>query len=237
MSNLALRKERAKGNLIMPTSLPLVQLALDFPTIDEALRMAEIGVRAGVDILEAGTPLIVAQGAQSIGKLAQAFPGYPILADYKTMDSGGKNVLLTQKQGGHYMTVCANAADETVKAAIAAGKQTGIKVVTDMIGVKDIAARACVVAHWGVDMLYLHYAADQRRADGARDSTQWLEAVLAVTDVPVGLATFGVEDAVRAVKGGARLVAIGHPLFESADVLGALKHYVEQVKVNYQPGK
>jgi 3-hexulose-6-phosphate synthase len=135
------------------------------------------------------------------------------------------------------MTVCANAADETVKAAIAAGKQTGIKVVTDMIGVKDIAARACVVAHWGVDMLYLHYAADQRRADGARDSTQWLEAVLAVTDVPVGLATFGVEDAVRAVKGGARLVAIGHPLFESADVLGALKHYVEQVKVNYQPGK
>jgi len=46
-----------------------------------------------------------------------------------------------------------------------------------------------------------------------------------------------VEDAVRGVKGGARLVAIGHPLFESADVLGALKHYVEQVKENYQPGK
>ena len=53
----------------------------------------------------------------------------------------------------------------------------------------------------------------------------------------MGLATFGVEDAVRGVKRGARLVAIGHPLFETANVLGALKHYVEQVKVNYQPGK
>src|ERR1051326_6399 len=123
---------------VMPASMPLVQLALDFPTVDEALRLAEVGVRAGVDILEAGTPLIVAQGADCIGKLAQAFPSYPILADYKTMDSGGKNVLLTRRQGGHYMTVCANAADETVKAAIAAGKETGIKVVTDMIGVKDI---------------------------------------------------------------------------------------------------
>src|SRR6185436_9489519 len=221
----------------MQSKLPLVQLALDFPTIDEALRFAEIGDRAGVDILEAGTPLIVSEGAKAVGALARAFPDYPILADYKTMDSGGKNVLLTQKQGGHYMTVCANSADETVKAAIAEGKRTGIKVVTDMIGVKDIAARACVVAHWGVDMIYLHYAADQRRADGTRDSIQWLEAVLAVTDVLVGLATFGVEDAVRGVKRGARLVAIGHPLFETADVLGALKHYVEQVKVNYLPGK
>src|SRR5678815_4510816 len=83
-----------------------------------------------------------------------------ILADYKTMDSGGKNVLLTQKQGGHYMTVCANATDETVRAAVAAGKQTGIKVVVDTIGVKDQPARAGVCARWGVDMLYLHYAAD-----------------------------------------------------------------------------
>jgi len=215
----------------------MVQLALDFATIDEALRMAEIGVRAGVDILEAGTPLIVSQGVEAIGRLARAFPEYTILADYKTMDSGGKNVLLTQKQGGHYMTVCANAADETVKAAIAAGRETGIKVVTDMIGVKDLAGRAAVVSRWGVDMCYLHYAADQRRADGSRDSVQWLEMVLGVVDVPVGLATFGVEDAVRGVKAGAQLVAIGHPLFDSADVLGTLKHYVEQVKSNYQPRK
>ena len=221
----------------MPLTPPLVQLALDFPTVDEALRFAEIGVRAGVDILEAGTPLIVAQGVEAIGKLARAFPTYPILADYKTMDSGGKNVLITQKQGGHYMTVCANAADETVKAAIAAGKQTGVKVVTDMIGVKDIAARASVVARWGVDMIYLHYAADQRRADATKDSTQWLETVLSVVDVPVGLATFGTEDAVRGVKAGAQLVAIGHPLFDSADVYGALKDYVQQVKASYQRAK
>ena len=88
----------------------------------------------------------------------------PILADYKTMDSGFKNVLITQREGGHYMTVCANAADETVKSAIAEGKKTGIKVVTDTIGVKDQAARARQCVEWGVDMIYLHFGADQRRA-------------------------------------------------------------------------
>ncbi len=211
-------------------STPLVQLALDFPTIEQALTAAEAGVRAGVDILEAGTPLIVAQGAGVIGQLARAFPQMPILADYKTMDSGGKNVLLTQKQGGHYMTVCANSPDETVKAAIAEGRATGIKVVTDTIGVKDQAARARQCAGWGVDMIYLHYGADQRRADAASDAVPWVSDVIAVVSVPVGIGTFGIDDAVRGVKAGASLVAIGHPIFDEADYPGALATFVEKVK-------
>lgn len=210
---------------------PLVQLALDFPTIEEALAAAEIGVRAGVDILEAGTPLIVAQGAGVVGQLARAFPRMPILADYKTMDSGFKNVLITQREGGHYMTVCANAADETVKSAIAEGKKTGIKVVTDTIGVKNQAARVKECVAWGVDMIYLHFAADQRRANSTGDAVPWVAEVLAVAGtVPVGIGAFGVDDAVRGVRAGASLVAIGHPIFNEADYAGALAAFVEKVK-------
>ena len=214
----------------MSPAPPLVQLALDFPTIEQALAAAEVGVRAGVDILEAGTPLIVAQGAGVVGRLARAFPHMPVLADYKTMDSGFKNVLITQREGGHYMTVCANAADETVKSAIAEGRRTGIKVVADTIGVKDQAERARQCSDWGVDMMYLHYGADQRRADAARDSVAWISDVLAAVKVPVGIATFGVEDAVRGVRAGAALVAIGHPLFDAPDLESALRDYVQQVK-------
>ena len=43
------------------------------------------------------------------------------------------------------------------------------------------------------------------------------------------------KDAVKAVQTGAQLVAIGHPLFDSSDVLGALSDYVQQVKSNYKP--
>jgi len=42
---------------------PVIQIALDYSTIEEAIAMAKIGIQAGVDWLEVGTPLIVAQGA------------------------------------------------------------------------------------------------------------------------------------------------------------------------------
>jgi 3-hexulose-6-phosphate synthase/6-phospho-3-hexuloisomerase len=208
----------------------LIQIALDFPTIDQAIACARLGVRAGVDILEVGTPLIVAQGASTIGQLKRAFPDYPVLADYKTMDSGGKNNQITHAQGGQYMTVCGNAPDETVKAAVAARAETGVKVVVDLIGCKDVAGRARQCEQWGVDMVYLHYGADQRRTDASRDSTQWLDDVLRAVKIPVGVGTFGVEDGVRAASKGAALLAIGHPLISNDDPLGSLTEYVRQVR-------
>ena len=126
----------------MKITPPIIQIALDFPTIEEAITVGGIGIKAGVDWLEVGTPLIVSQGVNTIGQLKRAYPNYPVLADYKTMDSGGKNVLLTHQQGGQVMTVCGNAPDETILAAVAASNQTGVWVVVDLIGVKNVGARA-----------------------------------------------------------------------------------------------
>ena len=81
-------------------AFPIVQISLDLTSLDEALETAAIAVDAGVDWLEAGTPLIVSQGVAAIGALARAFPAYPVLADYKAMDSGGKHVERTVAQGG-----------------------------------------------------------------------------------------------------------------------------------------
>ncbi|WP_416171463.1 hypothetical protein [Algoriphagus boritolerans] len=41
---------------------PIVQISLDLTTIAEALETAALALRAGVDWLEAGTPLILAEG-------------------------------------------------------------------------------------------------------------------------------------------------------------------------------
>lgn len=214
---------------------PVIQIALDYATIEEAIAMAKLGVEAGVDWLEIGTPLIVSQGVAPIGQLARAFPSHPVLADYKTMDSGWKNVQRTAEQGGKIMTVCANSPDETVKSAIAEGKKTGIWVVADTIGVKNQAARARQCAEWGVDIVYLHYGADQRKADASRDSTQWLDEVLAAVTIPVGVGCFGVDDAVRAVSRGAEYVVIGHPLISGNDPAGELKRFVSEVRKAYRP--
>jgi 3-hexulose-6-phosphate synthase/6-phospho-3-hexuloisomerase len=214
---------------------PAIQIALDYATIEEALDMARIGAEAGVDWLEIGTPLVVSQGVAPIGRMVRAFPGYPVLADYKTMDSGWKNVQRTAEQGGHVMTVCAAAPDETVTSAIAESKKTGVWVVADTIGVVNQAARARQCAEWGVHMIYLHYGADQRRADATRDSTQWLAEVQRAVTIPIGVGCFAVEDGVRAARGGAELVAIGHPVISAADPLAELKRFVREVKEAYRP--
>ena len=216
---------------------PIIQIALDYATIEEALAMAKIGVEAGVDWLEIGTPLIVSQGVAPIGKMVRAFPDYPVLADYKTMDSGWKNVQRTADQGGHVMTVCANSPDETVKSAIAESKNNQVWVVADTIGVKNQAARSKQCADWGVHMIYLHYGADQRKHDASQDSTQWLEEVQRAVSIPIGVGCFDAADGVRASQMGAELIAIGHPVISAADPLKELSRFVREVKAAYRPRK
>jgi len=210
--------------------LPAIQLAIDVTSIDEALRIAEIGVAAGVDILEVGTPLVVHCGVAAIDALVRAFPQMPVLVDYKSMDSGGKNVHLTKLHGAQAMTVCAGASDETILAAVAAAKETGVHVAVDTIGVKNQAQRARQCAEWGVDSLFLHYGADQRRNDSTRSGVQWLAEVVAAVDIPVGIATMSAKDSVVGAGLGAQLFAIGHPLISGPDPSGDLRDFVDRVK-------
>ena len=214
---------------------PVIQIALDYATIEEAILMAKIGIEAGVDWLEIGTPLIISQGVAPIGKMVRAFPDFPVLADYKTMDSGWKNVQRTTEQGGHVMTVCANSPDETVKSAIAESKKNGVWVVVDTIGVKNQAARAKQCADWGAHMIYLHYGADQRKHDATQDSTQWLEEVQRAVSIPIGVGCFDAVDGAKAASLGAELIAIGHPVISAADPLKELSRFVREVRAAYRP--
>ena len=216
---------------------PVIQVAIDLFTIDEALKLAEIGVKAGVDWLEAGTPLIVRRGADAIGAIARAFPEHPVLADYKTMDGGGRNVNLTAEQGGRVMTVCAGAFDETITAAVTESAKTGVLVIVDTIGATDQVAAARRSEQLGADSVFLHYGADLRKARPDGDSTQWVPSVGAAVKVPIGAATFGVEDAVRAASLGCEILVIGHPVISGSDPLSALREYCERVREAYRPRK
>src|ERR1051325_412107 len=96
----------------------IVQIALDFTNVDDALRVGELAVKAGADWLEAGTPLITFAGTSCVGALAKAFSGIPVLADYKTMDGARKYVLETASRGGRISTVCAVASNATIQTAV-----------------------------------------------------------------------------------------------------------------------
>ncbi len=70
-------------------AVPLVQISIDVTTFEEAMALARGAVRAGADWLEAGTPLILAEGLRCVQAFRAESPNVPIVADLKTMDGAG----------------------------------------------------------------------------------------------------------------------------------------------------
>src|SRR5690625_6180257 len=67
---------------------PIVQISLDLMSNADALETAAIAVEAGVDWIEVGTPLVLAEGLHAVRALRKEFPDSPIIVDLKTMDGG-----------------------------------------------------------------------------------------------------------------------------------------------------
>jgi 3-hexulose-6-phosphate synthase len=209
---------------------PIVQVAIDVLNVDDAIRVAEAAVRAGVDWLEAGTPLLTFCGTPVIGALARAFPHMPILADYKTMDGARKYALETKAQGGHLCTVCFQSGEPCVRTMVAAGKEAGVAAVCDLINAPDPPRAGIEAQEWGVDAVYLHWGADQKATYPDRDPQQDLAALAQSVSVPVGTATWSADDAVRAVHLGASILVIGYPIIGQPNMEELLREYVHRVQ-------
>jgi len=106
----------------------IVQLSLDLIDIDEAIETAAVGVEAGVDWLEAGTPLLLAEGLHAVEKLRARFPKHPIVADLKTMDGGYLEAEMMAKAGADYVVVMGRAHEATIRRVIDAGRDFHVKV-------------------------------------------------------------------------------------------------------------
>lgn len=214
----------------LPIEPPIVQVAIDTLDIDRALRVAEAAVNAGVDWLEAGTPLITFQGVRAIGELARRFPEKPVLADFKMMDGVRKYVLATAEQGGRIATICAVSSDASIRTAVQAGKDSGVRVLCDLYATLDGPKRAREVEALGVDSAYVHYGADQRGEDPDRDACMFLDEIGGKLRIPVGVGTFSIEDAVRGAQQGAGIFVIGVPYILEDDPTNSLREYVLRVK-------
>lgn len=222
---------------------PIVQISLDVVTIDEALATAEMALRAGVDWLEAGTPLIIAEGMNGVKALRERFPRVPIVADLKTMDGGWLEAKLMAEAGATHVVVMARAHEETIKCVVKAGRDFGVKVMGDNLACPDMVAGARMLQDLGCDFIVHHIGYDERRgiaAAGRRmpSPLDQLRDVVKAVNVPVqAVGGLTIEQAVRTPEYGAPLVVLGAPLtidadaFKTAsgDVEGSLRMICEKV--------
>jgi 3-hexulose-6-phosphate synthase len=197
---------------------PIVQISLDLTNIDEALETAAMAMRAGIDWLEAGTPLILAEGLHGVRKLREAFPGVPIVADLKTMDGGYLEAEMMAKAGATHVVVMARAHEETIKCVVNAGQDFGVKVMGDNLGCDDMVEAAKWLEGLGCDYVIHHIGYDERRGIAAKGNRMpspldQLREVVQAVKIPVqAVGGLSLEQAIHCPEYGAPLVVLGAPL-------------------------
>jgi 3-hexulose-6-phosphate synthase/6-phospho-3-hexuloisomerase len=202
---------------------PIVQISLDLVEIPEALETAEMAMRAGVDWLEAGTPLILAEGMHGVRALRERFPDTPIVADLKTMDGGWLEAEIMAKAGATHVVVMSQAHEETIRCVVQAGKDLGIEVMGDNLGSDDMVAGAKRLEDLGCGYVIHHIGYDERRGIAARGERQpnpldQLAEIVQAVSIPVqAVGGLTIEQAIRTPEYGAPLVVLGAPLTIDAD--------------------
>lgn len=215
--------------------LPVVQISLDLTEIEESLETAEMAIRAGVDWLEAGTPLIISEGMHGVRSLRERFPGVPIVADLKTMDGGWLEAEIMAKAGATHVVVMSQAHEETIRCVVKAGKDLGLQVMGDNLASSDMVAGAKRLEDLGCDFVIHHIGFDERRGLAARglpspSPLDQLAEIVKAVRVPVqAVGGLTIEQAMKTPEYGAPLVVLGAPLTIDADAFKTAEGDVEGV--------
>lgn len=129
-----------------------LQLALDTPDLTHELELAG-RVAAYVDLIEAGTPLLIREGIRAVRELRRRHRGRPIVADIKVIDAGEPIAELAFAAGATVVTVLGNASDELIERVVRSAHRYDGQVMADSLTVSDIAERARRLRDLGVTSL------------------------------------------------------------------------------------
>ena len=157
MKDEILEKISSKKNL---------QVALDFISLDDAMKVAKMAIEGGVDIVEVGTPLVKSEGIRGMKQLRELAKDKILLADTKTADAGDVEVEIAKLGNADIMTVLGIMSDSTIKSAVDKAKELGIVVQADLINVSDPVKRARRLKELGVDIIGLHVGLDVQKERG-----------------------------------------------------------------------
>ena len=212
-----------------------VQISLDLIDLEEAVKTADMAFRSGVDWLEVGTPLIIAEGMRGVRELRARYPETPIVADLKTMDGGWLEAQMMAQAGASMVVVMGQAHSETVELVVRAGRDFGVKVMGDNMAMPDPVEGARRLEELGCDYVIHHVGFDMRNLRRERNQPvpivlDQLREVVNAVSVPVqGVGGLSIEQAIDTPRFGAPLVVIGAPLAINAHSFQTAAGDVEQI--------
>jgi len=140
-----------------------LQVALDFTKLEDAVKLATTIPLDKWIILEAGTPLIKSEGMKSVSIMRSLSHKNLVVADLKTMDTGGLEAGIAFDSGADITTVLAVAPDETIKSAVNEAHKRNKMVMADLIGLANPALHVPRLEDLGVDIILYHIGIDVQK--------------------------------------------------------------------------
>ncbi len=192
---------------------PIVQISLDLTNTKEALDVARVAMRCGIDWLEAGTPLILAEGMHGVRALRKEFPNAPIVADLKTMDGAGLEAEMMFQAGANMTVVMGQAHDASIIEQVKMARRYGGKVMCDVMLCPDKPGRARQAQELGADYIVVHTGFDERNMVHGLSPLNDLPAILDAVSIPVqAVGGLSIDQAIQTLEMGAEIVVFGAPL-------------------------
>ena len=144
-------------------SKPLLQIALDNTSLEDALKSLEGGVDEAIDIIECGTLLLCAEGARVVRIMRTLYPEKKLVADFKIADAGNALGGMILDGGPDFATVICAAHPGTMKAVKeeADKRGRGTKVQIELYGHWNFDD----VEEWkamGIKQVILHHSRDAK---------------------------------------------------------------------------
>lgn len=164
-----------------------LQLALDRPDLAREMELVS-SVTRHVDLIEAGTPLLIREGIRAVRELRRRFRGRKIVADIKVVDAGEPIAELAFASGASVVTVLGCASDQVIERVVRTAKRYDGQVMADSLGVGDIQQRAKELRKLGVDSLCLNRRGLKQNKLNADEQRKRLLALIGEIDLPVFLA-------------------------------------------------
>jgi 3-hexulose-6-phosphate synthase len=165
-----------------------LQLALDTPDLTHELELAG-RVAAYVDLIEAGTPLLIREGIRAVRELRRRHRGRPIVADIKVIDAGEPIAELAFAAGATVVTVLGNASDELIERVVRSAHRYDGQVMADSLTVSDVAKRARRLRELGVTSLCVNRRGFKRAKGLSREErSDQIAELIEKIELPVYLA-------------------------------------------------
>jgi len=200
-------------------TVPKLQIALDLLAIDRAIEISYKVENSGVDILEAGTPLIKSAGIRVVRELKGRFPKKIVLADLKTLDVGRIEVCMAADAGADIVSVSALAPDEVITEALGAAEEKKVLLEADLLGVKDQLNRTFELKKLGVNIICVHTAIDQEKS-GVKfeDKLNMVKSIAQERDLVISAAGgLNIGNVGQMVEAGTNIIVVGRAITSSAE--------------------